>query len=104
MRLYGPDGRMIGGEPPVTGRVEIVRSFSYKLPLDKFGRKYESRDFFMSQKAECSVDEQEAVSAALYAFCRREVLKSVREYENELRKMTRADATGFEVYKNQVAG
>src|SRR5579863_8321687 len=55
--------------------VEIARSFSYKLNAGN----YESRDFFCSQKAECKLKDAEDVSEALYAFCKSEVLKSVKD-------------------------
>ena len=42
-------------------RVEIARSFSYKLNVGN----YESRDFFCSQKSECAIEESEEVSSAL---------------------------------------
>jgi len=62
-------------------RVEVARSFSYKLNCAIHGgAPYESRDFFCSQKAECAIEDAAEVSAALYAFCRAQVLASVREY------------------------
>jgi len=64
---------------PVT-RVEIARSFAYKLNAGNF----ESRDFFCSEKAECSIEDAPEVSAALYAFCRSEVLKAVKEYRMQM--------------------
>lgn len=60
----------------VTGTVEIVRSFSYKLNTGN----YESRDFFCSQKAECPVEDAQRVSELLYEFCKSAVLQSVRDY------------------------
>lgn len=57
--------------------VEVTRSFSFKLNVGN----YESRDFFCSQKAECKATDAEEVSGKLYAFCKREVLKSVKEFE-----------------------
>ncbi len=67
-------------------RVEIARSFSYKLNVANHGgAQYESRDFFCSQKAECSIEDQIEVSAALFAFCRTEVLRSVKEYIASMR-------------------
>jgi len=65
---------------PVT-RVEIVRSFSYKLNVAAYGGpQYESRDFFCSEKAECSIQDADEVSFALYQFCKHQVLQSVKEY------------------------
>lgn len=61
--------------PAVTGRVEIARSFSFKLNLGNF----QSADFFCSQKAECAIEDAEQTSEALYQFCRSQVLKAVNE-------------------------
>ena len=61
-------------------RVEVVRSFAYKLNVGN----YESRDFFCSQKAECSADDAAEVSAALYQFCKSQVLAAVREYRADM--------------------
>lgn len=63
-------------------RVEIARSFSYKLNAGN----YESRDFFCSQKAECSIEDQAEVSEALYQFCRSEVLRAVKEYISMMKR------------------
>src|ERR1700753_2313081 len=60
----------------ILGRVEVTRSFSYKLNVGN----YESRDFFCSQKAECKWKDAEAVSEALYVFCKNEVLESVNQF------------------------
>lgn len=68
-------------------RVEIARSFAYKLNCETHGGlKYEARDFFCSQKAECDADDASDVSEALYQFCRGEVLKAVREYISEMKR------------------
>jgi hypothetical protein len=61
----------------INGTVEIARSFSYKLNCGN----YESRDFFCSQKAECSAEDAEAISDALHAFCKRQVMQAVTEYQ-----------------------
>jgi hypothetical protein len=58
---------------------EIARSFSYKLNVGN----YESRDFFCSQKSECTFDDAEAVSKALHDFCRKQVMAAVREYQEQ---------------------
>lgn len=58
--------------------VEVARSFSYKLSITN--PKYESRDFFCSQKAECEEKDAVEVSKRLHAFCKREVLRDVAEY------------------------
>lgn len=68
-------------------RVEVCRSFAYKLNATAHGGpQYESRDFFASQKAECAIEDATEVSVALYQFCRAEVLRSVKEYINEMKK------------------
>jgi hypothetical protein len=67
---------LIGRQMPAETRVEIVRSFSYKLNCGN----YESRDFFCSQKAECAAEDAAHVSEMLYQFCKSQVLASVREY------------------------
>ena len=73
-----------GSRKPVA-RVEIARSFSYKLNVAPYGGpQYESRDFFCSEKAECSLDDAAEVSAALYAFCRSQVLAAVKDYISEM--------------------
>ena len=61
---------------PTGIRVEVARSFSYKLNVGN----YESRDFFCSQKAECNAEDAEMTSQALHTFCRREVLRDVNTY------------------------
>ena len=56
--------------------VEVARSFSYKMNSGN----YETRDFFCSQKAECTPKDAEKTSEALYQFCKSEVIKSVNRY------------------------
>ena len=55
----------------------ITRSFSYKKSLGN----YQMADFFCSQTAECKASEEEKASEALYQFCKREVVKSLNEFE-----------------------
>ena len=61
---------------------EISRSFTLKY----FPRAYESRDFFCARKEECRVEDAEDVSERLFAFCKREVMKSLREYKAKLKQ------------------
>ena len=61
-------------------KVEVCRSFAYKLNAGN----YESRDFFCSEKSECSIDDAPEVGAALYAFCKSQVLASVAEYIRDM--------------------
>lgn len=78
---------ILKGEHKPIIRVEIARSFSYKLNCENYGgARFESRDFFASEKAECSFEDAGQVSAALFAFCRTQVLNSVREYIDQMRK------------------
>jgi hypothetical protein len=65
----------------VSGQVEIVRSFSFKLNAELYGgNRFESRDFFCSQKASCDVAEADEIAILLHAFCKRVVLRDVRDY------------------------
>lgn len=68
---------LIPRELPPALRVEVARSFSYKLNCGN----YESRDFFCSQKAECNAEDAEYISERLYQFCKSQVLAAVREYQ-----------------------
>lgn len=63
--------------PTITGRVQISRSFSFRLNAGN----YESREFFCAQKAECEAADMEAIGEAVYQFCKRSVMKSVAEWE-----------------------
>jgi hypothetical protein len=70
-------------------RVEIARSFSFKLNL----RNYQSADFFQSAKSECWDYQADEVSDKLYAFCKTQVLKAVNEVKNEVKEGTFANGT-----------
>lgn len=63
-------------------RIEVCRSFGFKLNLDKFTnmKTFESRDFFQSAKGECFLHEAEEYAATLAAFCKKSVLNDVRAY------------------------
>ncbi len=69
-------------KPSPIARVEVCRSFAYKHNAGN----YESRDFFCSEKAECSIEDAAEVSAALYAFCRNQVFLAVKEYLSEAKR------------------
>ena len=71
---------LIKGAAPKLDRVEIARSFAFKLNLGN----YQSADFFCSQKSECAAEDAEAASEALYAFCRKQVMKAVSDFQIEL--------------------
>lgn len=64
----------------------ITRSASYKLSLAS----YENTDFFCSQQKEVEESEAEKASEELYAFCYREVLKSVRAFLKKHNKASEA--------------
>lgn len=65
--------------PKLSKRIEIARSFAFKLNIGN----YQSADFFCSAKQEVPEDQAEVLSGKLYAFCRKEVLKSVAAFEAE---------------------
>jgi len=70
--------------------VEVTRSFSYKLNCGN----YESRDFFCSQKSECSMEEAEQKSQALHDFCKAQVMKAVNAYISEEREKRNTASQG----------
>jgi hypothetical protein len=70
--------------------VEICRSFSFRLNIGN----YQHVDFFCSQKRECRANEAEAVSAAIYAFCKAQVLREMRAYQEENRELTPEEIRG----------
>ena len=80
-------------EAQPTNFVEVARSFSYKLSESECHLipKFASRDFFASQKAQCRAADAEAVSEQVYQFCKRQVMKAVREYIAELEAQAKTD-------------
>lgn len=78
--------RRVEVDQPIVERVEIARSFSFKMSMQHYGgNQYESQDFFCSQKSECAVEDAADVSEALYQFCKGEVRRAVREAIADLR-------------------
>lgn len=67
--------------------IEVTRSFSYKLNVERYDPsvRFESRDFFCSQKAECKPINAETISNQLYKFCKSEVMKAVHECVAEIK-------------------
>ena len=61
-----------------TKKFEITRSYSQKVKIGD----YLTSDFFCSAKAEIDEAEKETKSAELNEFCYKEVLKSIKEYED----------------------
>ena len=87
--LYDASGRLLSGseDDPMT---EVCRSFSYKLNPEHYGgQRYEGRDFFCSQKTTCRKSEEDDASLAIFAFCKAQVLRDVREYVAEIRNQQR---------------
>ena len=73
--------------------VEVARSFSYKLNVGK----YQTADFFCSQKAEVPENQATEISEKLYEFCKAEVIKNIKDYVEKYGS-TRIDSnTGEEV-------
>lgn len=60
-----------------TKLVEIARSFSYKKNLGN----YSTADFFCSAKKEVEESKAEETSEQLYQFAKKEVVKSINEFE-----------------------
>lgn len=85
--LFDADGKAALAPEAAPRMVEICRSFSFKLNLGN----YQSCDFFASEKSTCTEAEAEDLSAALYQFCRTEVMKSVQEVQ---RKAARGQGFG----------
>ena len=56
--------------------IEVVSGFTFKVNVGN----YQSADFFLSQKAECREGDREKKVDEIHAFCRRQVLKSAREF------------------------
>lgn len=89
LTLYGPDNRplhriRVENEDSMT---EVCRSFSYKLNAQTYGgAQYESRDFFCSEKTMCRKSEEEDASLAIFSFCKRQVLRDVRDYIEEIQE------------------
>jgi len=79
----------------ITGRTKIVRSFSYKLNVGK----YESRDFFCSQSADCDIEDAEEIGDLVYQFCKRQVFASVKEYKRQAVAAGDGNAAAFEHWK-----
>lgn len=61
-------------------RVEICRSFSYRLNIGN----YQHADFFSSIKQECAAEDAEETSAAAYDFCEREVRKAIKDFSKKM--------------------
>jgi hypothetical protein len=77
---------------PKEPRIEIARSFSFKLNIGN----YQSADFFCSAKKEVKESDAEAESQALYGFCKLQVVGDVNAYKLELDDQRNAPARKVE--------
>ena len=84
---------------PKEPHIEIARSFSYKYNVGN----YESRDFFCSAKKEVKESEAENTSEALYAFCKKEVLKGVNELKKQIDEEINGVAVQLEKEQNAMS-
>lgn len=76
-----------GPRPKPVLRMEIARSFSYKLDMKRYDPKwYENRDFFCSAKAECAFEDAEEVAASLFQFCKAQILADLKVYIREVKQ------------------
>lgn len=74
--ILGPDNKPLDGSTPEPEhRIEIVRSFSFKLNLGN----YQSADFFCSRKEQCNAENVDEISTSIYEWCYDEVMASVKE-------------------------
>jgi hypothetical protein len=81
--------------------VEIAASWSFKLNISNYltiqelqyldsiraGVNYQGIDWFLSQKKECKVGEEEVIAEALEQFCRATIMKAVNRYIAEVKAM-----------------
>ena len=75
------------GQPAEARKVEVCRSFAYKLNLANYGGKqYESCDFFASRKMECTAESADMVSSEIFEECVAEVRASVAKVITEMQR------------------
>lgn len=72
--------------PPPPETIEICRSFAYKLNLTKFGRDYESADFFCSRKMTCVKESAPVVSEAIFEECVEDIKSGIASFVADLQK------------------
>ena len=85
-----PEKRKRAPRRAITSHIEIVRSFSLKRNLENHlgpAYRYEVADYFCSAKKHCPIEKAEETGEILYEYCKKEVLKSIRAFEAELRQM-----------------
>lgn len=73
----------------LTGQIEITKSYSYKLQMERVAGpalRYESSDFFTAAKTSCQAEDAERMSEIVFAFCKAECLKDVRKKIREYRE------------------
>ena len=79
---------------PISGQVEIVRSFSYKLNLKQADGSpaYEDCQFFCSKKDDCDREDAAELSRDLFEFCMDEVLEDIKNFQERRSKRQAARA------------
>lgn len=80
------------GQRPAAEKVEICRSFAYKLNLGNCGGpQFESADFFASRKMQCEAEAASWVSQQIYEECVAEVREAVAHFKKEMHRKKQAD-------------
>jgi hypothetical protein len=76
---------LIIGKPEPSRKVEVCRSFSYKLNLKNADGSptYEAADFFASRKMECALEDAEWISQQIFEECVAEVRESIRVFQEQ---------------------
>ena len=85
---------MDGAQPEPEHRVEVVRSFSYKLNLKQADGSpaYEDCQFFCSKKDYCDREDAAELSRDLFEFCMDEVLEDIKNFQERRSKRQAARA------------
>ncbi len=78
---------LIHREPAPDDRMEICRSFSYRLNLENAGGpRYEHLDFFASRKMEVAFRDRHWLSEMLYQECAAEVTQAVAKAKAKIQR------------------
>lgn len=78
---------LIGAAAEPGKRVEICRSFSYKMNLANYGGpQYESVDLFASRKMECAAEAADWISQQIFEECVAEVRAGVAAVAAEIKR------------------
>lgn len=80
----------------IIGLVTTTRGFTFKLVSDLYGGpRFENQDVFSSKKADCRPEDEEAVSATLYAMAKRDVIRDVNTAIQEYAAITGTQPKNF---------